>query len=77
MVLRDVAAISAAGIAVGTAISLGLARYVESQLYGVSARDIINVGGAALFLAVVALAAGWLPARRASCVDAVLALRQE
>jgi predicted permease len=77
MVLRDVAAMVTVGIGVGVALSLGLARYVEAQLYGVPARDIMTIGAAAIVLAVVALAAGWLPARRASRVDPMIALRQE
>ena len=77
MVLRDVAAMAAVGIAVGIALSLGLARYVESQLYGVPGRDLLTVCAAGLVLAAVALASGWLPARRASRVNPVLALRQE
>jgi macrolide transport system ATP-binding/permease protein len=77
MVLRDVATMALAGIGVGVALSLALARYVESQLYGVPARDILTMGTAAIVLAAVALAAGWLPARRASRVDPMLALRQE
>ena len=77
MVLRDVVALAAVGIAVGMALSLGLARYVESQLYGVAAGDLLTVGVAALVLAAVALASGWLPARRASRVNPVRALRQQ
>jgi putative ABC transport system permease protein len=77
MVLRDVAAMAAVGIALGVGLSLGLGRYVESQLYGVPARDAQTVAGAAALLAAVALASGWLPARRASRVDPVRALRQE
>jgi predicted permease len=77
MVLRDVAAMATVGIGVGVALSLGLARYVEAQLYGVPARDIVTIAAAAIVLAVVALAAGWLPARRASRVDPMIALRQE
>jgi predicted permease len=77
MVLRDVAAMATVGIGVGVALSVGLARYVEAQLYGVPARDIMTIGGAAIVLAAVALAAGWLPARRASRVDPMIALRQE
>jgi predicted permease len=77
MVLRDVAAMAIVGIGMGVALSLGLARYVEAQLYGVPARDIMTIGAAAIVLAVVTLAAGWLPARRASRVDPMIALRQE
>jgi ABC-type antimicrobial peptide transport system permease subunit len=77
MVLRDVAVMAAIGIGLGTALSLGLAKYVESQLYGVAARDALTIVGAAAFLGAVALASGWLPARRASRVEPVRALRQE
>jgi putative ABC transport system permease protein len=77
MVLRDVAAMAIVGIVMGVALSLGLTRYVEAQLYGVPARDIMTIGAAAIVLAVAALAAGWLPARRASRVDPMIALRQE
>jgi len=77
MVLRDVAGMAGAGIALGTAGAFVLARYVESQLYGIPARDITTFVTAALLLGAVALASGWLPARRASRVDPVRALRHE
>jgi predicted permease len=77
MVLRDVALMALAGICVGIALSLGLARYIESQLYGIPARDLVTMATAAIALAVIALASGWLPARRASRVDPLVALRQD
>ena len=77
MVLRDVAGMAGTGIAVGVASAFGLARYVESQLYGIAPRDTSTFVAAALVLGAVALASGWLPARRASRVDPVRALRQE
>jgi ABC-type antimicrobial peptide transport system permease subunit len=77
MVLRDVAAMAAVGIVIGVVLSLGLAQYVESQLYGVAPRDMLTLAGAAIVLAAVAFTSGWLPARRASRVNPVLALRQE
>ena len=77
MVLRDVAVMAGVGIVAGTALSLALARYVESQLYGVAARDVLTVVSAAVVFGLVALASGWLPARRASRVEPVTALRQE
>jgi predicted permease len=77
MVLRDVAGMAGAGIALGVASAFGLARYVESQLYGIPPRDIATFMTAAAVLGVVALASGWLPARRASRVDPIRALRQE
>ncbi|MGH9160162.1 MAG: ADOP family duplicated permease [Vicinamibacteraceae bacterium] len=77
MVLRDVAVMAAVGIGVGVVLSLGLGRYVESQLYGVPARDTLTIAAAASALAAVALVSGWLPARRASRVDPMRALREE
>jgi len=77
MVLRGVAGMAAVGIGAGAALSLALARYVESQLYGVRGRDLATLAAAATVLVVVALASGWLPARKASRVDPMLALRQD
>jgi hypothetical protein len=67
----------AIGICIGIVLALALGRYVESQLYGVHGRDLATLGAAVGVLAIVALASGWLPARRASRVDPMLALRYE
>jgi len=77
MVLRGVAGMAAIGICAGAVLSIALARYVESQLYGVRGRDLATLGAATAVLVVVALASGWLPARKASQVDPMLALRQD
>jgi predicted permease len=77
MVLSDVGRMAGAGIAFGAGLWLVLAQYVESQLYGVEPRDMVTLAGAAVVLGAVALAAGWAPARRASRVDPMQALRQE
>jgi predicted permease len=77
MVLRDVAAMAVAGIGAGAGLSVALGKRVESQLYGVPARDLVTLGVAAAVLGAVALASGWLPAWRASRVDPVTALRHE
>ena len=68
---------AAGGILMGAALALALGRYVEAQLYGVGGRDLATLVVAASVLAGVALASGWLPARRASRVDPALTLRQE
>ena len=55
----------------------GLGRLVSSQLYGVTASDPVTIAGAVGLLLVVALLAGYIPARRATRVNPVLALRYE
>jgi predicted permease len=77
MVLREAASMAAGGILIGSVLALALGRYVEAQLYGVGGRDLATLVVAAGVLAGVALASGWLPARRASRVDPALTLRQE
>jgi len=77
MVLREVAAMTAVGIVAGVSVALLLRRYVESALYGIPVRDLVSVTAAAGVLAAVTFVSGWLPARRASRVDPVTALRQE
>jgi predicted permease len=77
LVLREVAILSSVGIAAGIAISLYATRFVRSQLYGLSPTDPMTLAAATLIIAAVAFLAGSLPARRASSVDPMLALRTE
>ena len=65
------------GIAIGLAGSLGLTRLMSSLLFGINATDPLTFVGVALLLSAVALAATYLPARRATKVDPVVALRME
>ncbi len=66
-----------ASIGVGLAASLGLARLLAGQLYGVSPADPLTFAGIAALLALTALVASYLPARRATRVDPITALRAD
>jgi predicted lysophospholipase L1 biosynthesis ABC-type transport system permease subunit len=65
------------GVVFGTAASLAVTRVMKSLLFGLSATDPVTYGGVALLLATVALLACWIPARRATKVDPMVALRHE
>jgi predicted permease len=65
------------GLGIGIAGSLVLARTVESLLFGVTATDPLTFAGVALLLMVIAIIACYIPARRATKVDPVIALRYE
>jgi predicted permease len=77
MVMREVLVLLAIGLAIGIPAAAALGRFVESQLYGIKARDPWIAGASILVLIVVAVAAGLVPARRASRIDPILALRYE
>ena len=76
-VLRRGAWLSGTGLAIGTALSLGGAVLVSGLLYGVNRSDALSFLGAAVVLGAIALLASFLPARRASRIDPMVALRHE
>jgi putative ABC transport system permease protein len=77
MVLRQAMATVLVGIGIGTAAALALTRFMSSVLFGVRAWDPMVFGGIAFLLVSVALLASYLPARRATKVDPMVALRYE
>jgi ABC-type antimicrobial peptide transport system permease subunit len=66
-----------AGVAVGVAASFGVTRLMASQIYGVSATDPWTFLAVVFVLAIVGMGACFLPARRATQVDPLIALRYE
>jgi ABC-type antimicrobial peptide transport system permease subunit len=77
MVLREVFVMSAAGLAIGLPIALATSKFVKSFLFEMQPNDPLTISGAAVVLALAALAAGYGPAWRASRIDPWNALRHE
>jgi hypothetical protein len=77
LVLRQALLVIAAGVPIGIAICLSASQMVKSYLLGVSTTDAAPLGGALLLIGAVSLLAAYLPARRATRVDPVVALRYE
>ena len=77
MMMQEVVVLLAIGTAIGVAAALAGGRLVKSLLFGLQANDPVHLGGAAAVLAVAALAAAYVPARRAARIDPMAALRDE
>ena len=76
MVMRQALVWTASGMILGLALAAVLSRLLGTFLYGVSPNDPLTFGSVIVVLAAVAALAAWLPARRASRLDPVIALRQ-
>lgn len=77
MILREAALLAAIGTAVGVAAAMMLTRYIQSMLFGVEPIDPPTIVSAVVLMLIVALLAGWLPARRAARLEPMVALRHE
>jgi putative ABC transport system permease protein len=77
LVMTEVALLAGIGIAIAAPVAMYATRLLQSQLYGLAGNDPATLFAAGLLLAIVAGVAGYIPARRASRVDPMVALRHE
>jgi len=77
LVMREVLVLVFAGVVVGLPAAYGLTRLIQTQLYGVAPNDPLSMMSATLLLSMVALMAGYIPARRAAGFDPVRVLRHD
>jgi predicted permease len=77
MILRETLLLVTIGLAIGIPASFGASRLIRSELYGLQPGDPITISLAGIFMAAIATFAAYLPARRPSRVDPMIALRYE
>ena len=75
--MKEVVVLLAIGLLIGVPAAIGLGQFVATQLYGIKANDPLIAGTTVAVLIVVAGLAGLIPARRASRIDPILALRYD
>jgi ABC-type antimicrobial peptide transport system permease subunit len=77
LVIRQGAMLAVVGVIAGLVGAFGVTRVIRSLLYNVTPTDPLSFGGVTLFLTGIAVLASYLPARRATNVDPIIALRKE
>jgi predicted permease len=77
MVLRETLTLAGVGVAIGLAGAYAVTRLIQTQLFGVEPTDLLTMAAAALGIAAVTALAGYIPARRATGIDPMSALRWE
>jgi predicted permease len=77
MVLRETLTLAGIGVAIGLAGAYAVTRLIQAQLFGVEPTDLLTLAGASLGIAAVTALAGYIPARRATAIDPMTALRWE
>ncbi|HXW92747.1 MAG TPA: ABC transporter permease [Terriglobales bacterium] len=77
LVLSEATKLAACGVAIGLCAAVLLTRFMATLLFGVRPLDPVTLAAAPILLILVALLASWIPARRATQVDPMMALRQE
>jgi predicted permease len=77
MVMRETLMLAGVGVAIGLVGAYGVTRLIQAQLFGVQATDLLTMALAALGIVAVTALAGYIPARRATGIDPMIALRWE
>ena len=77
MVLREAMTLAAIGVAIGLVAAYALTRFIQAQLFGVQPTDLLTMAATSLAIAGVTALAGFIPARRATAIDPMNALRWE
>jgi ABC-type antimicrobial peptide transport system permease subunit len=77
LILREAALLLGVGLAIGTAVAAVAGTTARSMLFGIAPHDPVTIAMAIAILGAVALAASYLPARRAAKLDPMVALREE
>jgi predicted permease len=76
-ILREAIILAVIGLAISVPVTLGLTRFIKSQLYGVATMDPLTFIGSSVLLIAVVIMAAWIPASRAAKIDPMEALRYE